>query len=191
MACGGAPIRRSRSNVIRRPTSTARWRRRASARSSATTHGTSAWAANWARAARFTSLRGDSLQTVVIADVRAHHPIGQRHMVAEPATEEIDELSRDGAPVRQLTEELSGTTPRRVVLALVPLDFGATGRPHQPLLVRKMLFQRSEEHTSELQSPYVISYAVFCLKKHQQDPGTMTRFGRRSRGASHLPRAQA
>src|ERR1051325_9253568 len=25
--------------------------------------------------------------------------------------------------------------------------------------------ERSEEHTSELQSPYVISYAVFCLKK--------------------------
>src|ERR1051325_10492397 len=24
---------------------------------------------------------------------------------------------------------------------------------------------RSEEHTSELQSPYVSSYAVFCLKK--------------------------
>src|ERR1051325_12151193 len=24
---------------------------------------------------------------------------------------------------------------------------------------------RSEEHTSELQSPYVTSYAVFCLKK--------------------------
>src|ERR1051325_3960711 len=24
---------------------------------------------------------------------------------------------------------------------------------------------RSEEHTSELQSPYVISHAVFCLKK--------------------------
>src|ERR1051325_12050485 len=27
---------------------------------------------------------------------------------------------------------------------------------------------RSEEHTSELQSPYVISYAVFCLKKKQE-----------------------
>src|ERR1051325_236861 len=25
---------------------------------------------------------------------------------------------------------------------------------------------RSEEHTSELQSPYVISYAVFCLNKY-------------------------
>src|ERR1051325_12020694 len=28
---------------------------------------------------------------------------------------------------------------------------------------------RSEEHTSELQSPYVTSYAVFCLKKKQDD----------------------
>ena len=27
------------------------------------------------------------------------------------------------------------------------------------------LLFRSEEHTSELQSPYVITYAVFCLKK--------------------------
>ena len=25
---------------------------------------------------------------------------------------------------------------------------------------------RSEEHTSELQSPSIISYAVFCLKKN-------------------------
>src|SRR5216117_1399735 len=27
---------------------------------------------------------------------------------------------------------------------------------------------RSEEHTSELQSPFLISYAVFCLKKKTQ-----------------------
>ena len=27
---------------------------------------------------------------------------------------------------------------------------------------------RSEEHTSELQSPYVIAYAVFCLKKLEE-----------------------
>src|ERR1051325_11884720 len=31
---------------------------------------------------------------------------------------------------------------------------------------------RSEEHTSELQSPYVISYAVFCLKKKQHTHAT-------------------
>src|SRR5216117_4390388 len=28
-----------------------------------------------------------------------------------------------------------------------------------------VLRRRSEEHTSELQSPFLISYAVFCLKK--------------------------
>src|SRR5213083_3376769 len=30
--------------------------------------------------------------------------------------------------------------------------------------------RRSEEHTSELQSLAVISYAVFCLKKKKQNP---------------------
>ena len=28
--------------------------------------------------------------------------------------------------------------------------------------------KRSEEHTSELQSPLIISYAVFCLKKKKK-----------------------
>jgi len=32
---------------------------------------------------------------------------------------------------------------------------------------------RSEEHTSELQSPYVISYAVFCLKKKNKEYAQM------------------
>src|SRR3546814_3069445 len=32
------------------------------------------------------------------------------------------------------------------------------------------LFERSEEHTSELQSLMRISYAVFCLKKKNQQP---------------------
>jgi len=31
---------------------------------------------------------------------------------------------------------------------------------------------RSEEHTSELQSPLIISYAVFCLKKKKQTTKT-------------------
>src|SRR5213595_4101305 len=33
---------------------------------------------------------------------------------------------------------------------------------------------RSEEHTSELQSPSVISYAGFCLKKKKYDAPTRT-----------------
>src|ERR1051325_9977174 len=36
------------------------------------------------------------------------------------------------------------------------------------LFQRAFRVARSEEHTSELQSPYVISYAVFCLKKKKQ-----------------------
>src|SRR5213079_3792658 len=37
-----------------------------------------------------------------------------------------------------------------------------------PRLPRLPLGCRSEEHTSELQSPVVISYAVFCLKKKKK-----------------------
>src|SRR5216117_901705 len=33
-----------------------------------------------------------------------------------------------------------------------------------------MRLKRSEEHTSELQSPFLISYAVFCLKKKNRAP---------------------
>src|SRR3546814_2155296 len=40
---------------------------------------------------------------------------------------------------------------------------GAPG--FEPLDTRAMLDERSEEHTSELQSLMRISYAVFCLKK--------------------------
>src|SRR6187397_3502168 len=36
-----------------------------------------------------------------------------------------------------------------------------------PLFPARRLPARSEEHTSELQSLYTISYAVFCLKKKQ------------------------
>src|SRR5216117_1400973 len=40
-------------------------------------------------------------------------------------------------------------------------DRDLLGRVHAQL--------RSEEHTSELQSPFLISYAVFCLKKKKVD----------------------
>src|SRR3546814_4795005 len=47
------------------------------------------------------------------------------------------------------------------------LTFDATTQ----VLVRRLLRDRSEEHTSELQSLMRISYAVFCLKKktHRQN----------------------
>src|SRR3546814_4252227 len=39
--------------------------------------------------------------------------------------------------------------------------------PEMPDEISKRLGQRSEEHTSELQSLMRISYAVFCLKKQK------------------------
>ena len=60
-----------------------------------------------------------------------------------------------------LTGEVAGFTPEgeKIVAAQIPpganpITFSDDGR--------------SEEHTSELQSPVPISYAVFCLKKKRQ-----------------------
>src|SRR3546814_5983530 len=50
---------------------------------------------------------------------------------------------------------------------LPPLLAAATWR-HQTRLRRSGSDQRSEEHTSELQSLMRISYAVFCLKNNNQ-----------------------
>src|SRR3546814_2412627 len=43
------------------------------------------------------------------------------------------------------------------------------GKSKQLQKVVTKLVSRSEEHTSELQSLMLISYAVFCLKKKTQD----------------------
>src|SRR3546814_1859385 len=46
---------------------------------------------------------------------------------------------------------------------------GAQGLMQVMTSVHKDKFERSEEHTSELQSLMRISYAVFCLKKKKQN----------------------
>src|SRR3546814_4692607 len=59
-----------------------------------------------------------------------------------------------------------------VKLGLVPGDGGAWLLPRVIGMARASLMtltgERSEEHTSELQSLMRISYAVFCLKKKNQ-----------------------
>src|SRR3546814_5321304 len=56
------------------------------------------------------------------------------------------------------------------------------GRPSLTLAVREKCdpraraVQRSEEHTSELQSLMRISYAVFCLKKKKNSNNTNTHY---------------
>src|SRR3546814_5996181 len=64
---------------------------------------------------------------------------------------------------------------------------GAHGAmPHlgvDPVMAAVQLAQRSEEHTSELQSLMRISYAVFCLKKKK--PETITNNKQRHRIILH------
>ena len=59
----------------------------------------------------------------------------------------------------------------RLTLALYA---GASG-DHNPIHVdidfAKQAGMRSEEHTSELQSPFLISYAVFCLRSEERRVG--------------------
>src|SRR3546814_9496191 len=49
---------------------------------------------------------------------------------------------------------------------------GVRGKHHGVLDARPVFANRSEEHTSELQSLMRISYAVFCLKKKKQTKRT-------------------
>ena len=78
-----------------------------------------------------------------------------RHVVERIAKR----TGRDEAAVAGLARELAraassgdATDPRRVHVGYYLVDDG-------------LVEIRSEEHTSELQSPYHISYAVFCLDR--------------------------
>src|SRR3546814_2380824 len=92
----------------------------------------------------------------------------------------VGELAvEDPAPVHLRARLLQRRKHRRQVLAqrqfvqrpagaaLVPgrLELRVKGRRHR---VAGVGVQRSEEHTSELQSLMRISYAVFCLKKKKK-----------------------
>jgi len=62
------------------------------------------------------------------------------------------------------TEQLSADVI--IPMPLHPRRLKERGFNQSLLLLEPVAFaMRSEEHTSELQSPYVSSYAVFCLKK--------------------------
>src|SRR5213596_3956233 len=75
----------------------------------------------------------------------------------------IVELKKPGlGPARFITARLApGATP--LILMVQPGGSGCAGLT-KPL-------RRSEEHTSELQSHGLSSYAVFCLKKNTTRPG--------------------
>src|SRR3546814_7598996 len=89
-----------------------------------------------------------------------------------------DELARRQRPVQLVVPAQQGLVA----------DDGAVGQAHDRLEVRFervvedraaqvgfQVEQRSEEHTSELQSLMRISYAVFCLKKKKKQSRQLTK----------------
>src|SRR3546814_3918278 len=107
---------------------------------------------------------------------KTHHDIGGCKAVAR----EIGTLSQFGfQPVQMLIQHCHHRLPRRSPQEAQPVDDqqGEKQRHYRTFCIMKELPvtlhilpmwrrpQRSEEHTSELQSLMRIAYAVFCLKK--------------------------
>src|SRR3546814_5017605 len=73
--------------------------------------------------------------------------------------------------------EVVSTTPARLfgdIIADATKGRIAVRELHQPVVTNQALANRSEEHTSELQSLMRISYAVFCLKKKKKKNDKIT-----------------
>src|SRR3546814_2903547 len=89
----------------------------------------------------------------------------------------------DGVPVAQAQAPVVAPTASKVVLnADTFFDFDkATIKPEGRQVLDQVAAQanRSEEHTSELQSLMRISYAVFCLKKKKKNKPINTKHKRR------------
>src|SRR3546814_8316274 len=62
----------------------------------------------------------------------------------------------------------NGASPRLTPRQEPVLKCLATGMPNKTIAFQLKMSERSEEHTSELQSLMRISYTVFCLKKKQK-----------------------
>src|SRR3546814_1669468 len=97
---------------------------------------------------------------VCVPSHREVHPGAQlrRSPVRELSLADSDRQQSAGRPA-QLGRQLYRFLTRTDVLAAVTIA----------ILCAAFLLERSEEHTSELQSLMRISYAVFCLKKKNQN----------------------
>src|SRR3546814_3604469 len=107
--------------------------------------------------------QGDTLLPWRTVAANVGLPLSLRNMGRAESSELVDrflDLLDLKAAANKYPSELSGGMKRRALLA------------------RSLIYEpsRSEEHTSELQSLMRISYAVFCLKKKNQDnkPHTVT-----------------
>src|SRR3546814_3664519 len=96
-----------------------------------------------------------------------------RHAARQQAPERAQQGERQREPAR-LRQPPQGEAAARQPLHRRPREVEAPCRRAPGPLTRAVV-QRSEEHTSELQSLMRISYAVFCLKKKKHQLMTTPR----------------
>src|SRR3546814_8098068 len=78
----------------------------------------------------------------------------------------VDEQHRFGVAQRMMLTAKADHTPHLLAMTATPIPRTLTLTYYGEMDVSRL--DRSEEHTSELQSLMRISYAVFCLKKTKQ-----------------------
>src|SRR3546814_1769518 len=95
------------------------------------------------------------------------HGLDHRREVEPPGIEPRDDrVEPTAALVPAKAAQILAAVEQYVVK---PHEGGKRGEhPGRHLLAPEPLLERSEEHTSELQSLMRISYAVFCLKKKKK-----------------------
>src|SRR3546814_1356868 len=88
---------------------------------------------------------------------------------------DIDLRPVDSRLAERSVEDLTRRTNERLSCQIFPVAGLFTNKQHPRInsafpehCLGRILVERSEEHTSELQSLMRISYAVFCLKKKTQ-----------------------
>src|SRR3546814_7596231 len=108
---------------------------------------------------------------MIVRDLRLVEMTGGRYHVAHISTAESVEAIRR-AKARGL-DVTCDTAPHYFALNEIAVgDYRTFAKVSPPLRGeddRQAILERSEEHTSELQSLMRISYAVFCLKKKNKN----------------------
>src|SRR3546814_10207332 len=108
------------------------------------------------------------MMTTTICDTSGMIPVGGLDLASV-----CDDDLIPGTKASDLLKEAITECQREAfAIASAELDFDGTLRSGPFFSVLPRFDERSEEHTSELQSLMRISYAVFCLKKKKHTSNT-------------------
>src|SRR3546814_9444000 len=99
---------------------------------------------------------------------RAVHGVVEDDIVFAGGEADLHQLLEQGAGVDAAAHRLVLRAAQREFLAVAHRLHEFVGQEDAMVQVQRLAVERSEEHTSELQSLMRISYAVFCLKKKKK-----------------------